>query len=628
MAMRSLLENNLGMIIAFDGQGTVTFLNGIAREELDYRQGKKKISVEDIFPTLIRENCNYDEYVNSVQGQLIKTVAYRKNNTCFPVMIRFSKLFFEDVGQINAVAGLNIQDEEDAIRELKKVEQEMEQNLKARDSFVANITHELRTPVNGIKGHVKNLLDLETEPSKKSTLGIIIQCCNNMEKIINNLLDFSKMEAGKFEICEKPFEFKSCVNQAMDTNRPVANQKGLHFHAFVAEDVPQTVIGDELRITQIMNNLLSNALKFTSMGAVTLEVYKTHQREDVVELTFFVTDTGIGIDAQGRQKLFQSFSQADDSITRRYGGTGLGLYVTKQLAEQMHGHIEVESEPGRGSTFSCAIKVKVPVQAVKQEKEQNIEFDISNLKNHLLGTQAKSRMEQVYMYGSAANRRELAINMEKLVLCIEMENWEKAERAIVEACEEKGLKAKVEYGEAAFYGPKLDFMVKDAIGRRWQLGTIQVDYNLPERFQLEYMGSDNQKHRPVMIHRAPFGSMERFVAVLIEHTAGKFPLWLTPDQVAILPISEKFNDYADKVRMELRKYDVRALVDDRNEKIGRKIRDNEMKRIPYMLIVGEKEAENGEVAVRKQGEGDKGTMKIEEFAKNIAEEVHNMINKW
>ena len=191
MAMRSLLENNLGMIIAFDGQGTVTFLNGIAREELDYRQGKKKISVEDIFPTLIRENCNYDEYVNSVQGQLIKTVAYRKNNTCFPVMIRFSKLFFEDVGQINAVAGLNIQDEEDAIRELKKVEQEMEQNLKARDSFVANITHELRTPVNGIKGHVKNLLDLETEPSKKSTLGIIIQCCNNLEKIINNLLDFS-----------------------------------------------------------------------------------------------------------------------------------------------------------------------------------------------------------------------------------------------------------------------------------------------------------------------------------------------------------------------------------------------------------------------------------------------------
>ena len=208
------------------------------------------------------------------------------------------------------------------------------------------------------------------------------------------------------------------------------------------------------------------------------------------------------------------------------------------------------------------------------------------------------------------------------------ENWERAERAIVEACEEKGLKAKVEYGEAAFYGPKLDFMVKDAIGRRWQLGTIQVDYNLPERFELEYMGSDNLKHRPVMIHRAPFGSMERFCAVLIEHTGGKFPLWLTPDQVAILPISEKYNAYAEEVRAYLDSQDVRAIVDDRNEKIGRKIRDNELKHIPYMLIVGEKEAENGEVAVRKQGEGDKGTMKIADFAKNIAEEVSEMINKW
>ena len=208
------------------------------------------------------------------------------------------------------------------------------------------------------------------------------------------------------------------------------------------------------------------------------------------------------------------------------------------------------------------------------------------------------------------------------------ENWERAERAIVEACEEKGLPAKVEYGEAAFYGPKLDFMVKDAIGRRWQLGTIQVDYNLPERFDLEYTGSDNLKHRPVMIHRAPFGSMERFVAVLIEHTAGKFPLWLTPDQVAILPISEKFNDYAKDVQKYLKRFDIRALVDDRNEKIGRKIRDNEVKRIPYMLVVGEKEAENGEVSVRKQGAGDQGTMKFEDFAKKISEEVQNMINKW
>jgi threonyl-tRNA synthetase len=208
------------------------------------------------------------------------------------------------------------------------------------------------------------------------------------------------------------------------------------------------------------------------------------------------------------------------------------------------------------------------------------------------------------------------------------EVWAEAENAIVEACKEKGLKARVELGEAAFYGPKLDFMVKDALGRRWQLGTIQVDYNLPERFKLEYTGEDNQKHRPVMIHRAPFGSMERFTAVLIEHTAGHFPLWLAPDQVAILPISEKFNDYARKVSSYLEEQDIRAFVDDRNEKVGRKIRDNELKRVPYMIIVGEKEAAEGTVSVRKQGGGDLGSMKFEDFAKKIAEEVYNMTNKY
>ena len=208
------------------------------------------------------------------------------------------------------------------------------------------------------------------------------------------------------------------------------------------------------------------------------------------------------------------------------------------------------------------------------------------------------------------------------------ENWARAEQAIVEACEEKGLKARVETGEAAFYGPKLDFMVKDAIGRRWQLGTIQVDYNLPERFNLEYTGSDNQKYQPVMIHRAPFGSMERFVAVLIEHTGGKFPLWLTPDQVAILPISEKFNDYAEQVKKELEQYDVRCIIDDRNEKIGRKIRDNEVKHIPYMLVVGEKEQAEGTVTVRRQGGINEGSLKIAEFGKKIEEEVNNMINEW
>lgn len=201
------------------------------------------------------------------------------------------------------------------------------------------------------------------------------------------------------------------------------------------------------------------------------------------------------------------------------------------------------------------------------------------------------------------------------------ENWEKAEAAIIEAAEEKGLHTVTEYGEAAFYGPKLDFMIKDALGRKWQLGTIQVDYNLPERFELEYVGADNQKHRPVMIHRAPFGSMERFVAVLLEHTAGKFPLWLTPEQVVLLPLSEKFNDYAEKVAQTFGENNIRAFVDDRNEKVGKKIRDNELKRIPFLLIVGEKEQEQRSVSVRKQGAGDQGVMKIEDFMRFLMEET-------
>ena len=205
------------------------------------------------------------------------------------------------------------------------------------------------------------------------------------------------------------------------------------------------------------------------------------------------------------------------------------------------------------------------------------------------------------------------------------EVWAESEQAIIDACKEKGLEAKIEYGEAAFYGPKLDFMVKDAIGRRWQLGTIQVDYNLPQRFQLEYTAEDNSKQTPVMVHRAPFGSMERFCAVLIEHTAGHFPLWLTPEQVAILPISEKYNDYGQRVADYLAENDIRATLDDRNEKIGRKIRDNELRRIPYMLVVGEQEAAEGLVAMRKQGGGEQATMSMPEFAARINAEVAQML---
>jgi threonyl-tRNA synthetase len=207
------------------------------------------------------------------------------------------------------------------------------------------------------------------------------------------------------------------------------------------------------------------------------------------------------------------------------------------------------------------------------------------------------------------------------------ENWEKAEKAIAEVANEKGLKTVVELGEAAFYGPKLDFMVRDAIGRKWQLGTVQIDYNLPERFELEYTGADNQKHRPVMIHRAPFGSMERFVAILIEHCAGQFPLWLTPEQVRVLPVSEKYNEYAKRVSTELNNYDIRALVDERNEKVGKKIREAELEKVPYMLIVGEEEQNAGTVSARKKGEGDTGVLSIADFAAKVNEEIRQMLSE-
>ena len=277
-----------------------------------------------------------------------------------------------------------------------------------------------------------------------------------------------------------------------------------------------------------------------------------------------------------------------------------GTVYRYEQSGELHGLTRVRSFTQDDAHLFCT-----PEQ-LKQEF-----LSVMDIINHILGVFGFEYEAQISLRDP--NNKEKYVGSD--------ENWERAERAIVEACEEKGLPAKQVEGEAAFYGPKLDFMVKDALGRRWQLGTIQVDYNLPERFELEYTGSDNAKHRPIMIHRAPFGSLERFVAVLLEHTVGKLPLWLAPEQVVVLPISEKYNEYAKHVAQVLNDAEVRTIIDDRNEKIGKKIRDNELKRIPYLLIVGEKEANCEEVSVRKQGEGDKGSEKIITFAADINREV-------
>jgi threonyl-tRNA synthetase len=302
-------------------------------------------------------------------------------------------------------------------------------------------------------------------------------------------------------------------------------------------------------------------------------------------------------------EIYRSLPRSYRDLPLRFAEFGT-VYRYEQSGE-LHGLTRVRSFTQDDAHLFCT-----PEQ-LKQEF-----LSVMDIINHILGVFGFEYEAQISLRDP--NNKEKYVGSD--------ENWERAERAIVEACEEKGLPAKQVEGEAAFYGPKLDFMVKDALGRRWQLGTIQVDYNLPERFELEYTGSDNAKHRPIMIHRAPFGSLERFVAVLLEHTAGKLPLWLAPEQVVVLPISEKFNDYAEHVAQVLNDSDVRTIIDNRNEKIGKKIRDNELKRIPYLVIVGEKEAANEEVSVRKQGGIDKGSKKITTFAAEITQEVNEMIN--
>jgi signal transduction histidine kinase len=427
MTMSSLLEISLGIIMAFGDDGNVIFINSIGREELGY--DGSDVNISDILTTVFDGSEDYDGFVRANTGKLMKTVAYRRNNTCFPIALRFAKMTFMDVEDINVIAGLNMQTEEDAIKSLEKAEEEMKENAKSRDLFVANVTHELRTPVNGIKGHLKVLMDTEYDAKRKSTMEIIMQCCSNMEKIINNLLDYSKMESGKFEINEKPFDVRNCIENVMAVSSSIANEKGIRFSSFIGEDIPQVLIGDELRITQILNNLISNALKFTSAGYVTLEVYKTQQRADKIELTFFVTDTGIGISPEGKEKLFKSFSQADGSITRKYGGTGLGLFVTKQLIELMHGHIEVESEEGKGSTFTFTIQLQTEREESEMHElvEEMQELSIESLRDNSLGSMTRFETEQMYIFGSDLNKKELSSNLEKLLLCVEMENWEKAE---------------------------------------------------------------------------------------------------------------------------------------------------------------------------------------------------------
>lgn len=416
------IEDALEMIFVFDWAGVISYANAAARKKLEYEDDLCGKHVNDIFPNTFKSTEDGFETDYPFGNELQNLVAYRKNLTCFPVEAKMVESS-DRPGTYICMANDTLE-KEYLNREITHVKQEAEQALKVKSEFVANVTHELRTPVNGVLGNTRELLDEVTDEHILKSLRLIERCCGDMNKIINNILDFSKLEAGKFMLEPRKFQFRNMLDYVRSQHINKLTEKGLGFFMTVSPQIPDYIIGDELRIVQILNNLLSNALKFTTVGKITVEVVKTAQVKDKIELFFIVKDTGIGIDKADRDKLFQSFSQVDASISRKYGGTGLGLNICKQLAELMGGKIEVESEKNKGSTFSFSIWVGV------SEDEEAVQTD-NNARASLFAMAPQEddgdSTENVIQYGTPENKEALKKNLSKLILCVEMENWEKAE---------------------------------------------------------------------------------------------------------------------------------------------------------------------------------------------------------
>lgn len=416
-----VIEEMFEIVIAFNQEGRILFGNRAAREKLGYTQeelGNRNLS--GIFwQEFQQEDGTFTQFSREKLAEKAETAMYRKNSSCFPVSLRFSAseegmeyLMAEDLTWNKSM--------EVRVRKLKEQE---ESNHQVRNEFTANVTHELRTPVNGIKGHVMTLLEGIKDEEQKKTLGIILYCCDNMSAIINNILDFSKMEVGKFVLDENEFDFYKMMDNILATHEAAIKQKDLHLNVYIDKNIPQFLIGDELRINQILNNLLSNAVKFTLVGHIDVNVSKTLQENDCVELFFMVSDTGIGVSKEEQDKLFQSFRQADASITRRFGGTGLGLSITKQLVEMMNGTIHVESEKGKGSSFSFSIQLHT-----SQNEGESKELSEAYQKwTNLTVGMVEEAQENIFEFGSDDNRTEIKKRMEKLILSIELGSWEKAE---------------------------------------------------------------------------------------------------------------------------------------------------------------------------------------------------------
>ena len=417
------MENALEMILMFDKTGKIVYANAVAKKLLDYGDEICSKSISDIFPNTFKIEKRMFETDCPFGEELQNLVAYRKNLTCFPVEARL--INYAADSDIYICMANDMLKQEFLSREIERVREEAQQAMKVKSEFVANVTHELRTPVNGILGNVRELMSEELEPQVEKPLKIIERCCGDMNKIINNILDFSKLEAGKFTLELRKFDFRNMLDYVKANHINKITEKGLEFFMTVSPQVPQHIIGDELRIVQILNNLLSNALKFTAVGQITVEVIRTAQVNDRMELFFIVKDSGIGIDNADKDKLFQSFSQVDASISRKYGGTGLGLNICKQLVELMGGTIEVESEKNRGSTFSFSIWAGVCEEDTVPVQMEDLKMPSFSMESSV--DESRERAENTRQYGTPENQEVLKRNLSKLILCVEMENWEKAE---------------------------------------------------------------------------------------------------------------------------------------------------------------------------------------------------------
>lgn len=407
----------LEIILRFDRTGKILYGNNQAKKELGYEKNLTDITLSLLFPAELQQKEG-EAFSLETAASMKEGMMYRKNGTCFPVRMN---VVVE--GERNFLFAINTAKRIETERKLIRMKEEMEETIKVRNEFVANVTHELRTPVNGVKGHVTNMLEAGVTNEQKRTLNIITRCCENMSAIINNILDFSKLEAGKFTLEQKEFDLYQMVNHAVETNITAINSKGLHIMVNIDKTIPAFLIGDELRLTQILNNLLSNAVKFTSVGYINVEVTKTVEFDDEIELFFVVSDTGIGVSQEEKDKLFKSFSQVDASITRKYGGTGLGLAITKQLVELMNGTIHLESEKGKGSSFSYSVRLHV-AQDKKEEHTVREQFEFINQNQDM---SKFDNIGEILHYGTSANIQEIRNKMEKLIICIEVGAWEKAE---------------------------------------------------------------------------------------------------------------------------------------------------------------------------------------------------------